>query len=152
MQRQKEIESLRQRLARLEAEEAQEQKERAALEETYQQLQASLEAAGLGMDAFVRAFYKEIRKVTSKIERENAKTEAPPQKRSVKKKAGAKKPRKKSRPTVTVKIPAGNYHNIPAAPDQVFIVKEKGPRPKVLKAYAEEIGLEQFLQQCRMEA
>jgi hypothetical protein len=50
-----------------------------------------------------------------------------------------------------VKIPAGKYTNIPSEPETLFEVKEKGPRPKVLKNYAEEVGLEQFLDQCRVE-
>ncbi|MCU7916277.1 MAG: hypothetical protein KZQ65_10395 [Candidatus Thiodiazotropha sp. (ex Gloverina cf. vestifex)] len=52
---------------------------------------------------------------------------------------------------MTIKIPAGKYGNLPAEPDKVFNVKEKGPRPKALKSYAEEIGLEAFLAQCRLD-
>jgi len=61
-----------------------------------------------------------------------------------------KKRQKRKAPVVTVKIPAGRYANIPEAPDQVFEVKEKGARPKLLKAYAEQVGLERFLQECRL--
>ncbi|MEJ2694328.1 MAG: hypothetical protein P8166_15145, partial [Candidatus Thiodiazotropha sp.] len=69
-----------------------------------------------------------------------------------KKKVAKKRVSRRKKPNFTVNIPAGKYGNLPSAPDQVFEVKEKGPRPKALKSYAEEVGLEAFFQQCRLEA
>jgi hypothetical protein len=84
-----------------------------------------------------------------KIEREESKSplvakKAPAKKRAVKK-AGRRGTKRKAK--TTVKIPAGQY-TIPSEPDRVFEVKDKGPRPKALKAHAEEIGLERFMAEC----
>jgi len=150
-QRQKEIESLRNRLASLEAEQERENRERETLDKAQAELLATLDGADISFDAYVRCFIKDIRKILTRIDREQAKrpgTVIESKPRS--KKQVAKKRKRRSKPAVTVKIPAGSYSNIPAEPEKVFLVKEKGPRPKVLKAYAEKIGLDAFLAQCRM--
>lgn len=148
-QRQKEIDSLRSKLAHLEAEQEREEQERAILEQAQVQLLSTLESSGITFESFVRCFFKDIRKLVTKIEFEQSKSaSAKPGKRIVRKKL-TRKTKRTARPKVRVKIPAGRYTNIPADPEKVFEVKDKGPRPKVLKAYAEEIGLEAFLAQCR---
>ena len=87
----------------------------------------------------------------AKIGREKEKQAPVAAKPNRKKKASAKKGRGRSvKPKVSVKIPAGKYGNLPNAPDKVFDVKEKGPRPKALKEYAEEVGLQAFFDQCRI--
>ncbi|MEJ1334440.1 MAG: hypothetical protein RPU64_09635 [Candidatus Sedimenticola sp. (ex Thyasira tokunagai)] len=152
-QRKKEIESLRAKLASLEAAHEKEEQEREAQKKIYQQLLSSLEEAGISFDSFVRCNYRDIRKVTVKIEREKEKEKGEKTAKSTVKrtKATVKKGRgRKIKATVTVKIPAGQYSNIPAEPEKVFTVKEKGPRPKALKAYAEEVGLEAFMNNCRI--
>ncbi|MES9858200.1 MAG: hypothetical protein ABW166_16595 [Sedimenticola sp.] len=151
-QRQKEIESLRAKLASLEAVHEKEVQEREALNNIYQQLTSLLNEADITLDSFIRCHYRDIRKVTVKIEREREREKsANPVKITVKRKTAVKKHRSsKSKATITVKIPAGQYSNIPAEPEKVFTVKEKGPRPKALKAYAEEVGLEAFMKNCRL--
>ena len=148
--RKKEIDSLRSKLAALEAEQEREEKERAVLEQAQTQLFSTLESSGITFESFVRCFFKDIRKLITKIELEQSKiASAKPGKRVVRKKM-VKKTKRVARPKVRVKIPAGRYTNIPVDLEKVFEVKDKGPRPKVLKAYAEEIGLEAFLAQCRI--
>jgi predicted RNase H-like nuclease (RuvC/YqgF family) len=148
-QRQKEIETLRSRLARLEEEQQREQKEREVLESAYGQLLSQLESEGIAFDAFVNFCSRDIKKALTKIERKTGKETAvepkPVRKKSAKKSAA----KGKTKPKITVKIPAGRYTNIP--PDKIFDVKEKGPRPKLLKAHAEKIGLEAFLRECIAE-
>lgn len=150
-QRQKEIEALRVQIAKLEEQQEREAQERKALEGTNQKIFDLLEQAGLSLEAFIRFNLKAAKRVMSKIEREEAKsvpaTKAPAKKRVAKKAArrGAKRKVK-----TTVKIPAGKY-TIPTEPDRIFEVKDKGPRPKALKAHAEEIGLERFMTECRID-
>lgn len=154
-QQQKKIDALRAELAALEAQHEKEMQEREALDSIYQQLLSSLEEANITLDSFIRCHYRDIRRTTVKIEREKAKekgavaTERKPRikKTTVKKRRAAKK----RAVAITVKIPAGQYTHIPSEPETVFTVKEKGPRPKALKAYAEEVGLEVFLNNCRLE-
>ena len=150
MQRQKEIELLRSRLASLEAEQEREEKQREALAQCHQQLLSALETADLTFEDFVRGFYRDIRKVVVKIERERDKAPPPKTRKKAIKKKAAKKTRRRI-PSVTVKIPAGRYGNLPDAPDKVFEVKDKGARPKALKVYAEKVGLEDFLKQCLLD-
>ena len=150
-QRQKEIESLRSRLASLEAEQERENRERETLDSAQAELLATLDGADISFEAYVRCFIKDIRKVLTRIDREQAKEpETAIKRRPGTRKQVTKKRKRRSKPAVTVKIPAGSYSNIPAEPEKVFLVKEKGPRPKALKAYAEKIGLDAFLEQCRL--
>jgi len=150
-QRQKEIESLRNRLASLEAEQERENRERETLDKAQAELLATLDGADISFDAYVRCFIKDIRKILTRIDREQAKgPETAIKRRPGTKKQVTKKRKRRSKPAVRVKIPAGSYSHIPAEPEKVFLVKEKGPRPNVLKAYAEKIGLDAFLEQCRL--
>lgn len=148
----REIESLRAKIARLEKEqEIAEQQER-ALAVVEEQIDKLLKDNGLSLEAYIRSHYAQVSRIVAKIEREKTAHTAEPAKGAGKKKSVAKKARARGKkPSLTVKIPAGKYANLPAAPDQVFVVKEKGPRPKILKAYAEEIGLESFFEQCRLD-
>jgi hypothetical protein len=150
MSRKQEIDALRARIAKLEQQQEKEEKERIALEETRDSILKILDDAEVSFEAFVRFNYKTIRRIITKIDKEQAKPERPV-KTSVKKKVVKKRSRKSVKPKTTVKIPAGKYTNIPNEPETLFEVKEKGPRPKVLKNYAEEVGLEKFLEQCRIE-
>ncbi len=148
--RQKEIESLRARISKLEQLHEQEEKEKQALEDTQQSISNILEEAGLSYESYIRFNYKAVRKIINKIEKEQAKsTQA--DKIPVKKKTATKRRKRTTKVKTTIKIPAGQYTNIPSEPETVFEVKEKGPRPKVLKQYAEEVGLEKFFEQCRVD-
>ena len=150
-QREKEIEYHRNRLKSLEAEAEREENEREVLETSYQTLLGTLDEAGISFESFVRHCYREIKKITTKIEREKEKLSEQVQVKAVKRKHVTKKRRKRlKKPAMAIKIPAGKYTNIPTAPDQIFEVKEKGPRPKLLKSYAEEIGVETLLKECRI--
>lgn len=149
--RKKEIEALRSRISRLEQLEEKEINEKQALEETRQQIQKILDDADLSFESFIRFNYKKVRSIITKIDKEQPSSVAP-EKKTVKRKTAVKKRKRVTRTKATVKIPAGKYSNIPAAPEKVFEVKEKGPRPKILKAYAEELGLETFLEQCSVDS
>ncbi|MCB1857112.1 MAG: hypothetical protein KDI63_02515 [Gammaproteobacteria bacterium] len=146
--RQKEIESLRSRLASLEAQQERELIEQEAMESAHAQMLSSLEEAGITFEAYVRCFVKDFRRVLTKVDREQAK--APPRVRRVttKKKAAVKKKVRRKKAVVKIKIPAGRYSHLPADPERIFQVKAKGARPKLLKAYADEVGLDTFLSQC----
>lgn len=150
-QLEKEIEYHRNRLKSLEAEAEREEREREVLETSYQTLLGTLDEAGISFESFIRHCYREIKKITTKIEREKEKMSDQIQVKTVKRKQITKKRRKRTKkPVVAIKIPAGKYTNVPTAPDQIFEVKEKGPRPKLLKSYAEEIGVETLLKECRI--
>jgi phenylalanyl-tRNA synthetase beta subunit len=147
----REIESLRARIAKLEQQRDKEEQEREALENTHSAIFEILDKAGLSLEAFLRHNYKAVKRLVGKVEKEEAKAavQAPitRKKTTTKKKSRRKAARKKA----TIKIPAGQYKNIPSDPEKVFEVKDKGPRPKALKAYAEELGLDEFLKQCRVD-
>lgn len=150
-QREKEIDYHRNRLKSLEAEAEREEREREVLNTSYQTLLGTLDEAGISFESFVRHCYRDVKKITTRIEREKEKQSEQLQDTTVKRKQTAKKKRKRvKKVVVTIKIPAGKYTNIPTAPDQVFEVKEKGPRPKLLKSYAEQIGLDTLLKECRI--
>ena len=145
-----EIVSLRAKLARLEkAQKAAEEQEK-AFAEAEGQIEKLFKESGLSLESYIRRNHKQISRIVGKIERENRKQ--PPTPKTSKKRAVAKKGKRRSKkPVRTVKIPAGKYGNLPASPEAIFEVKEKGPRPKLLKTYAEEVGLEAFLKQCRLD-
>jgi hypothetical protein len=143
----KEIESLRAKIARLESEQEKAEMEKKALANATSQIDNILKENGISFETYVRHNQKRIIRFLQKFEDKSGKPKTKP---TTKKKTSRK--RKQSAKTVpTIKIPAGKYGNLPDSPDQVFEVKEKGPRPKVLKCYAEEIGLEAFLSQCRLD-
>lgn len=148
--RQKEIESLRVRISKLEQLHEKEQKEKQALEDTHQSILKTLEKAGVSFESFVRFNYKAVRRIVTKIDKEQAKSTQEDSK-PVKRKIVTKRRRKVRKAKTIIKIPAGTYTKIPSEPETVFEVKEKGPRPKALKSYAEEVGLEKFFEQCRVD-
>lgn len=149
--KQKEIDALRARIIKLEKQQEKEAQESQALEDTRQNIMSILEEAGVSFEAFIRFNYKSIRRIVAKIEREESNVVAAPEKRVRKKTTTKKRRRKATRAKTTIKIPAGKYTNVPSAPDTLFEVKDKGPRPKLLKAYAEEVGLETFFEECRID-
>jgi septation ring formation regulator EzrA len=147
----KEIESLKTKLARLEKEQQKAEAQEKALAVVQEQIDKLLKDNDLSLEAYIRSNLAQVSRILAKIEREkNTDAEAPAKRSSKKKAAGKKRAARSKKPTRTVKIPAGQYGNLPGSPDQVFDVKEKGPRPKLLKTYAEEVGLETFLAQCRL--
>jgi uncharacterized protein (UPF0335 family) len=150
----KEIESLRAKIARLEEEQKKTEQQEKALAAVQSQIDKLLNDNEISLETYIRSQYAQFKRIVSKIEREKEKqVSTEPPKRVTKKKGSTKKRRIRSKkPSLSIKIPAGKYGNLPAVPEQVFDVKEKGPRPKVLKAYAEEVGLETFLEQCRLES
>lgn len=148
----KEIESLRAKIAQLVEEQEKAEQQEKALATVKGQIDELLKGSGLNLEDYVRSDYTKINRIVTKIEREKAKSAPLPAKSVGKKRASTKKRRARGKPAKpTVKIPAGKYGNLPSAPDQIFEVKEKGPRPKILKAYAEEIGHEAFIEQCQLE-
>jgi prefoldin subunit 5 len=143
----KEIESLRAKIARLENEQKKAEMVKTALANADSQIDKILKDNGITFETYIRHNYKRISRIIQKIEgvTEKAKTKRSTQKKTTRRsKQGTKKAK-------VIKIPAGKYGNLPSNPDQVFEVKEKGPRPKLLKGYAEEIGLEAFMNQCRID-
>ncbi len=149
MSRKKEIESLRARILKLEKIEEKELKEKQALEETRDKIIQILDEADLSFESFIRFNLKTVRRILAKLDKEQE-TPSRPKTKTIKRKVTAKRRKKANRSKTTIKIPAGKYSNVPSAPDKVFEVKEKGPRPKALKSYAEEIGLDKFFEQCRI--
>ena len=150
--RKKEIEALRSKLAELETLEKLEQKKREVLEKAHAQLTETLATAEATLEDFVRHLHRDFRRIFTRIERDKEK-KAPVKKKAASRKKGAtkkKRARRKATAKVTVKIPAGRYGNIPDAPDQVFVVKEKGARPKALRAHAEKVGLERLMRENRL--
>jgi len=145
----KEIESLRAKIARLEEEQKKAEQQRKALVQARQQIDSVLKENGVSFEAYILSQQAQVSRVLQKLGDDTAKPDVKTKKRAGKKKAVAK-PRRSKKTAIVVKIPAGRYGNLPNDPDKVFDVKEKGPRPKQLKAYAEEIGLEAFLKNCRI--
>ncbi|MES9818060.1 MAG: hypothetical protein ABW155_15545 [Candidatus Thiodiazotropha sp.] len=143
----KEIESLRAKIARLENEQKKAEIVKKALASANTQIDKILKDNDINFEAYIRHNYKRISRIIQKIEGKSDKTKT---KRSPQKRA-ARRGQKNQKTAATIKIPAGKYGNLPSNPDRVFEVKEKGPRPKLLKGYAEEVGLEAFMNQCRID-
>ncbi len=151
----KEIESLRNKLESLEEEKQKEEHERAALDGVYEELKRRLEQSEVSLDAFIMYIYRDAKRVVNKVERHRLKQDAKAQAQTPtaeKPKATKKRAKKKrGKKKVAIKIPAGKYTNIPDDLERVFDVKEKGPRPKLVKAHAERLGLDQFMDECRID-
>ncbi|MBT3058285.1 MAG: hypothetical protein AB2637_07525 [Candidatus Thiodiazotropha sp.] len=145
----KEIEGLRAKIARLENEQKKAELQKKALNNASGQIDKILKDNGINLDAYVRHNYKKISRIMQKIEGESA--QAKTKSRKSTKKRVARRGGRSAKTAAAIKIPAGRYGNLPSNPDQVIEVKEKGPRPKILKRYAEEIGLEAFMSQCRLD-
>ncbi len=145
----REIETLRAKIARLEKEQKKSEQQQKALSQVQSQIDKILKENGITFEAYIRSQQPLISRLLAKIERVKGKAETPV-KRVSKKKVATKKRRPRKAAAAQIKIPAGQYGNLPADPAQRYVVKEKGPRPKALKAYAEEIGLEAFLAKCRI--
>jgi hypothetical protein len=146
---QKQIDTLKAEISRLEKEQQRAQQEEQALNDVSTQITSILKESGVSFESYITHHSKRISKILSKLDSKNVAKTAAPTKKATKPRS-ANKPRKANKPTITVKIPAGRYSKLPDQPEMIFEVKEKGPRPKVLKAYAEEVGLETFLDQCRL--
>ncbi len=148
----REIDSLRAKIARLEKEQKKAEQQEKALAAVQGQIDKLLKDNGLNLETYIRSQYVQISRVFAKIEREKGSLATTPKKQAGKKKSVARKRRTGGKkPSLSIKIPAGKYTHVPTAPDRVFEVKEKGPRPKLLKAYAEKVGLEAFFEQCHLE-
>ncbi|MEW8163515.1 MAG: hypothetical protein AB2794_07525 [Candidatus Thiodiazotropha endolucinida] len=145
----KEIESLRAKIARLENEQKKAEIVKKALANANTQIDKILKDNGINFEAYIRHNYKRVSRIVQKIEGKSDKTKAKT-KRSTQKRS-TRRGQRIPKSAATIKIPAGKYGNLPSNPDRVFEVKEKGPRPKLLKGYAEEIGLEAFMNQCRID-
>ncbi|MBW9258924.1 MAG: hypothetical protein K1562_15025 [Candidatus Thiodiazotropha sp. (ex. Lucinisca nassula)] len=146
---QKQIDSLKAEITRLEKEQQRAEQQQKALKEVSTRVSALLKESGVSFESYITHHIKKVSRIVEKVEAKNS-TKAASQAGKTSKTRRAKKPRKTSKPNITVKIPAGRYGKLPNQPEVIFEVKEKGPRPKVLKAYTEEVGLETFLHQCRM--
>ncbi|MES9824041.1 MAG: hypothetical protein ABW127_06380 [Candidatus Thiodiazotropha endolucinida] len=145
----KEIESLRAKITRLENEQKKAEIVKKALVSANTQIDKILKDNGINFEAYIRHNYKRVSRIIQKIEGKSDKTKAKT-KRSTQKRS-ARRGQRIPKTAAAIKIPAGKYGNLPSNPDRVFEVKEKGPRPKLLKGYAEEIGLEAFMNQCRID-
>ena len=148
----KEIDSLRAKIARLEKEQKKIEEQEKALAKVQDEVAKLFKESGISLETYIRTNYAQISRIVAKLDREKAAPKPAVKKRSAKKRAAARK-RPARTPTASraVRIPAGKYGNLPSAPERIFEVKEKGPRPKALKAYAEEVGLEVFFKQCRID-
>ncbi len=127
------MEELRERLAQLEQEAAREEELKGFMQQSYDNLVSALAERGASFEDFVQFNQTEIKKIIARGDRGSVK--APKASRASK-----------------VKIPAGRYTNVPPQLDAVFEVKEKGPRPKLVREHAEQLGIEAFMQQCAMDA
>ncbi|MCU7935048.1 MAG: hypothetical protein KZQ99_09230 [Candidatus Thiodiazotropha sp. (ex Dulcina madagascariensis)] len=145
----KEIDSLKAKIARLEKEQEKAEQEKKALDAANSQIDKILKDHDISFEAFIRFHHKRASRIIHKVDGETG--DGATQAKRAGKQRVARKSRKPANTKATIKIPAGKYANLPSDPKQVFAVKEKGPRPKALKAYAQEIGLEAFLSQCRVE-
>jgi predicted nucleic acid-binding Zn-ribbon protein len=145
----KEIENLRAKIARLENQQKKAEMAEKALANANSQIDKILEDNGITLEDYLRHNHKRVSRIILKIEGKTDKLDGKT-KRATKKKA-AQRSRQGAKSAATIKIPAGKYTNLPSNPDQVFEVKEKGPRPKLLKDYAQEVGLEAFMNQCRID-
>ncbi|MCG7986937.1 MAG: hypothetical protein JAY64_05850 [Candidatus Thiodiazotropha weberae] len=146
---QKQIESLKAEITRLEKEQQKAEQQEKALKDVSTKISSLLKESGVSFESYITHHIKRVSRVVEKLEAENSAKSAPKSGKTSKSRR-VRKPRRTSKPTITVKIPAGRYGKLPNQPEAIFEVKEKGPRPKILKAYAEEVGLETFLDQCRM--
>jgi uncharacterized phage infection (PIP) family protein YhgE len=146
---QKQIDTLKAEITRLENEQQRAKQEEQALNDVSSKITSILKESGVSFESYITLHSKRISKILSKLESKNGAKTTTLAKKAAKTRS-ATKPRKANKPNITVKIPAGRYSKLPSQPEMVFEVKEKGPRPKALKAYAEEVGLETFLDQCRL--
>ncbi|MCG8123256.1 MAG: hypothetical protein N0E55_04710 [Candidatus Thiodiazotropha taylori] len=146
---QKQIDSLKAEITRLEKEQQRAEQQQKALKEVSAKISTLLKENGVSFESYITHHNKKKKHIVEKAEARNS-TKSASQAGKTRNTRNAKKPHKTTKPTITVKIPAGRYGKLPNQPETIFEVKEKGPRPKVLKAYAEEVGLETFLHQCRM--
>lgn len=148
---QKEIASLQAKLESLKAKEKLEHAQRQSLQKAHDQLIKAVKDAGITVDQYISLFMGDFKRSFNKLVREHAKAkeEAKPQPKTTKKKRRGRTA--KSKAASSIKIPAGVYGNIPSAPGQKFEVKAKGPRPKLVKAYAEEVGIETFMKKCKVK-
>lgn len=129
---QKKIEQLRAEIAELEAEQARAAQIRESMESAHQSLISALESTGIRFDDYVNAHAGVYRKALNKP-------------------VGGTTRRGRASTKSKVKIPAGDYGNIPSQPGETFTVKEKGPRPKAVREYAEEVGVDAFMTRCRLD-
>ncbi|MET0089261.1 MAG: hypothetical protein ABW068_04440 [Candidatus Thiodiazotropha sp.] len=145
----KEIDTLKAKLARLEKEQKKAERESQALSQASEAIDKILKDQGISFETYIAHNLKKVSRIVNKLEKPQQAPKSKTTAKQVRKKVTRKK-RGARKATLTVKIPAGTYAKLPDNPDQVFEVKEKGPRPKALKEYAEQIGLEAFLEQCRI--
>lgn len=145
----KEIESLRAKIVRLENQQKKAEMVEKALANANSQIDKILKDNGISFETYIQHNHKRVSRIIQKFDGQTdnlkAKTKRPAKKKT------SRKNRQGAKAAAAIKIPAGKYGNLPSNPEQVFEVKEKGPRPKVLKGYAQEVGLEAFLNQCRIE-
>jgi len=138
-----EINALRKQIEKLEAAAKREESIRDVLKDVNKKFRALLKNAGVTLDEFVASQQRSFANSLAKLEGKAA------PKRSVKKAVKKKGRRKTTRRASSIKIPAGSYSNIPPDNKKVYKVKEKGPRPKAVKAHAEALGIDKFLKECR---
>jgi len=143
--RKKVIESLRKQIAKLEAMEQRELEIKETVQKLFKEFKAQLKQSGVTLEEVVRAHYREINRAMDKIKATD--DSVSPAKNGRKKSVKKKKSKKKK--ASSIKIPAGTYTNIPPDTKAEFKVNPRGPRPKVLKAHAEKLGLEKFLAECK---
>lgn len=160
---QRKIDTLQKQLAELEAAKEREAHESNVLEKVNADLQETLKVNSVSFDAFVRFAYRDIKRVVTKIEKEKGKEEAKPDqapegsvkkagvKKATTKKKAPVKGKKGAKKVAVIKILPGRYTNIPPDTSVVFEIKDKGARPKVVKAYAEEIGVDKFMETCAIK-
>jgi TolA-binding protein len=146
----KQIQALQAQIEELKVQKERAKKERAALDEAYKRFKSQLKETGLSFDAFVLFARKDIQRILAQKD-ERPTPAVRPAKAAKKKAARASRGANASRAAkVGIKIPAGTYGNIPPDTETVYQVKGKGARPKQVRAYAEKIGIDAFLERCRI--
>ncbi len=174
----RQIDQLRAQMDELVARREREQREIEVHTRAYENLKNTLLESNVSIDSFFRFAYRDIKRVVARIERERmqedegsaatqpeseseseSKSElestpaAVPVRRERQTRRSEKRPgrrTKASRKKKPIKIPGGRYTNIPPDMEVIHTVRDKGPRPKLIKAWAEEIGEERFMEECRI--
>jgi len=146
------IQQLEAQLAELKAQKEKEDHEANILVKVYDDLKNSLQAEEVSLETFFRYVYRDAKRVVSRVDRERAREEGSivkPAPSTEKAPAPKKQERKRRKNKAPIKIPGGQYKNIPPNLDVIYTVKDKGPRPKHIRACAEEYGSqEKFFENC----
>ena len=134
MNHKQEIALLEAKIKQLQVSQAQEAAQRNKIKRAHGELIRALKRAGVSLDQYIELFEDDYKRAINKRIRASA--------------ASGRRGRPKK---AVIKIPAGVYGNIPGAGKQRITVNVRGPRPELLKAYAEQVGIDAFLKKCKVQ-